>query len=144
MTLFYLLYANTENRLYFLPNSFFSLDIGIKNLFVNDAGLVKLYESSKYYEKLRATLDLILHISTGLWGFTPSDHLSNYSNKFPIVQFHAFGWLWCKNFYKFDLYVFPDITLLTLSLSFRYYFIASDTESLEFKAGNLYTKVFGC
>lgn len=66
MTLFYLLYANTENRLYFLPNSFFSLDIGIKNLFVNDAGLVKLYESSKYYEKLRATLDLILHISTGL------------------------------------------------------------------------------
>jgi hypothetical protein len=57
----------------------------------NEAGLVNDSESSRYSEKLLATLERIFHISTCLLGLIPYDHLSNYYNKFPIVQFQLFA-----------------------------------------------------
>lgn len=72
----------------------------------------------------------------------PSDHLSNYYNIFPTVQFHAFAWFWCKNFYRLDFSLLL-ITLLTFYLSFKYYLIESTTEVLTFSAGSLSTSAFG-
>ena len=141
--LFSFLSPNTEKRLYFLYRGLDSLLIGLRLAFVlKEEGRVRLVESSMYSEKLRATLDLIFHISTCLLGFTPSDHLSASSRRFPMLQFHDFGTMECRNFSKPDFSLLP-IILRICSLSLRNYLIDSDTNFPEFREGSLSTNAFG-